>query len=309
MEDKYVCRFSKPVLNKFGKKIYFDQMTLTEIKKRIKECDIIIVPCGSIECHGPQAPVGEDSLIGVYIAERIAYETGCTVAPPIWYGSHPSHHYGMIGTIPIENKSTYIDYVRSVCKWLIHTGFKKILILNSHGQEYVLPIVKDDLIVKDRVKALVMVTSWWSWVRDLLVKVGEEIAPGIKIETPFIHADEVETSVIWYIAPELINKEILKEAKADKMVGVLEEKQAEYVDKAGNVFGKPFGWYDISQLPEVKYYPKGVVGDATKADPRKGEILVETCIKRLVQFIEWLKKKFPPGVIPEVWLPDEVFTF
>lgn len=306
---EYTFRFGKPILNKFGKKIYFDQMTLNEIKERVKECDIIIVPCGSIECHGPQAPVGEDSFIGAYIAERVAYETGCTVAPPIWYGSHPSHHYGMIGTIPIENKSTYIDYVRSVCKWLIHSGFKKVLILNSHGQEYVLPIVKDDLIVKDKVKALIMVTSWWAWVRDLLVKVGKEIAPGIKIETPFIHADEVETSVIWYIAPELIDKEALKEAKADKMIGVFEEKQSEYVDKAGNVFGKPFGWYDVSQLPEVKYYPKGVVGDATKADPKKGEILVETCIERMVKFIEWLKKKFPPGVVPEVWLPDEVFIF
>ncbi|RLF23086.1 MAG: hypothetical protein DRM97_05105, partial [Thermoprotei archaeon] len=282
---RYESRFTRVVLNKYGKKIYFDQMSSHEIEERVKECDIVIVPCGSIECHGPHAPVGEDSFIGAYIAERVAYETGVTVAPPIWYGSHPSHHYGMIGTIPIENKQTYIDYVRSVCKWLIHSGFKKVLILNSHGQEYVLPIVKDDLIVKDRVKALIMVTSWWSWVRDLLAKVGEEIAPGVKFETPFIHADEVETSVMWYIGPDLIDKEKLKKAKAEKMVGVLKDKQDVYVDKAGNVFGKPFGWYDISQLPEVKYYPVGVVGDATKADPKKGEVLIETCIKRMIEFI------------------------
>jgi len=306
---KYESRFTKTSLNKFGKKIYLDQMTVDEIKERVKECDIVIVPCGSIECHGPQAPVGEDSFIGVYVAERVAYETGVTVAPPIWYGSHPSHHYGMIGTIPIENKQTYVDYVRSVCKWLIHSGFKKVLILNSHGQEYVLPIVKDDLLVKDRVKALVMVTSWWCWVRDLLAKVGEEIAPGVKIETPFIHADEVETSVMWYVAPNLIDKEKLKVAKAEKMVGVLKELQGLYVDKAGNVFSKPFGWYDVSQLPEVKYYARGVVGDATKADPKKGEILIETCIKRMIEFIEKLKEMFPPGVIPDVSLPDDVFTF
>ncbi len=300
---RYESRFTRVVLNKYGKKIYFDQMSSHEIEERVKECDIVIVPCGSIECHGPHAPVGEDSFIGAYIAERVAYETGVTVAPPIWYGSHPSHHYGMIGTIPIENKQTYIDYVRSVCKWLIHSGFKKVLILNSHGQEYVLPIVKDDLIVKDRVKALIMVTSWWSWVRDLLAKVGEEIAPGVKFETPFIHADEVETSVMWYIGPDLIDKEKLKKAKAEKMVGVLKDKQDVYVDKAGNVFGKPFGWYDISQLPEVKYYPVGVVGDATKADPKKGEVLIETCIKRMIEFIEWLKKTYPPGVVPDVVPP------
>ena len=305
----YRCRFGTPVLNKFGEKIYIDQMTVEEIKERVKKNDIVMIPCGSIENHGPAAPVGEDSLIGTYIAERVAYETGISIAPPIWYGSHPSHHYGMIGTIPIEDKHVYIGYVRSVAKWLIHTGYKKVVLFNSHGQEYVLPIVKDDLITKDRVKALVMVTSWWAWIRDLLAKIGEEIAPGVIIETPFIHADEVETSVTMYVVPELVNREMLKVSKADKMVGVLREKHGVYVDKAGNVFGKPFGWYDISQLPEVKYYPKGVVGDATKADEKKGEVLVETAVKRIVEFIEWLKEKFPPGVVPDVHLPDEVFTF
>lgn len=306
----YRCRFTVPVLNKFGKKIYLDQMSAEEIKERVKECDIIMVPCGSIENHGPAAPVGEDSLIGVYICERVAYETGITVAPPVWYGSHPSHHYGMIGTIPIE-KEYYIGYVRCIVRWLSHMGFKKIILFNSHGQEYVLPIVKDEAIIKDRVHALIMVTSWWCWVRDLLIKAGtgEEIAPGVRLETPFIHADEVETSVTMYVAPDLVDKERLKEAKADRMVGVLKEKHGEYVDKAGNVFGKPFGWYDISQLPEYKYYPKGVVGDATKADPRKGEVLIETCIRRLIEFIEWLKKTYPPGVVPDVVPPPEAFEW
>ena len=65
-------RFGKPVLNKFGKKIYLDQMTLKEIEERVRECDIVILPVGSVEAHGPFAPVGEDTLIGVSIAERVA---------------------------------------------------------------------------------------------------------------------------------------------------------------------------------------------------------------------------------------------
>lgn len=303
---KFKSRFGVPFLNKFGEKIYLDQMTVEEIKDRVKKNDIIFIPCGSIECHGPHAPVGEDCFIGCYIAERVAYETGITIAPPIWYGSHPSHHYGMIGTIPIEDKQVYVNYIRSVAKWLIHTGFKKIILFNSHGQEYVLPIVKDDLLTKDRVKALVMVTSWWAWVRDLLQKPGEEIAPGVKFETYFVHADEVETSVTLYVVPELVDKERMKTAKAEKMVRVLPER---WVDVAGNVKGSPFGWYDVSHYPEVKVYPLGVVGDATKASEKKGEVLVEEAVKRITEFVEWLKKKYPPGVVPEVWLPDEVFTF
>ena len=285
---EYESRFSRPVLNKFGEKIYLDQMTVEEIKERIKKNDIILVPCGSIENHGLAAPVGEDSLIGTYIAERIAYETGVTVAPPIFYGSHPSHHYGMIGTIPVE-KEAYIGYVLSVVKWLSHAGFKKIILFNSHGQEYVLPIVKDLAIIREKVKALIMVTSWWSWVRDIL-KAGTELKPGLKLETPFVHADELETSVTWYVAPKLVKPEKLKESDAEKMVGVIPDK---WVDKAGNVYGKPFSWYDVSHFMEIHHYPKGSVGYPSKASKEKGEIVVEEAIKRIIEFINWLKKEYP----------------
>lgn len=301
---EYESRFSRPVLNKFGEKIYLDQMTVEEIKERIKKNDIILVPCGSIENHGLAAPVGEDSLIGTYIAERIAYETGVTVAPPIFYGSHPSHHYGMIGTIPVE-KEAYIGYVLSVVKWLSHAGFKKIILFNSHGQEYVLPIVKDLAIIREKVKALIMVTSWWSWVRDIL-KAGTELKPGLKLETPFVHADELETSVTWYVAPKLVKPEKLKESDAEKMVGVIPDK---WVDKAGNVYGKPFSWYDVSHFMEIHHYPKGSVGYPSKASKEKGEIVVEEAIKRIIEFINWLKKEYPPGKTPKVWPEEEDFKF
>lgn len=302
--SEYKSRFSIPIYNKFKKKMYLDQMTIDEIKERIKESDIIIVPCGSIENHGPPAPVGEDTLIGTYIVERIAYDTGITVAPPVIYGSHPSHHYGMPGTIPID-KEAYIGYVRSIVKWLSNTGFKKIILFNSHGQEYVLPIVKDETIIKDGVHAIILVTSWWSWVRDLL-QAGKELAPGIKLETPFIHADELETSVILYVAKELCDKSKLSISKVEKMVGLIPDK---WIDKAGNVYGRPFGWYDVSSYMEIHHYPIGVVGDASKASIEKGKIIVEETIKRIIEFIEWFKKAYPPGNVPKVWPEKEDFKY
>ncbi|HIP56724.1 MAG TPA: creatininase family protein [Ignisphaera aggregans] len=301
-------RFGKPILNKFGKKIYLDQMTMKEIEERVKENDIVILPVGSTEAHGPFAPVGEDTIIGVSIAERVAYETGVTVAPPIFYGSHPSHHYGLRGTIPVR-ATTLIEYVSDVIRWLANAGFKKIIVLNSHGQEYVLPIAKDIAIIEKGVHALILVTSWWMWVQDLLRKAGtgEEIAPGVKLEKPFIHADEVETSVVWYVAPELVDVELLKKEGRWGIVRIIPGK---WVNAAGNVFpDKPFNWYDVSHAPELYYYPRGFVGWADKADPKKGEILVETAIKRMIEFIEWLKKTYPPGKIPRTWIEYEDYEF
>ena len=132
---------------------------------------------------------------------------------------------------------------------------------------------------------MIMVTSWWSWVQDLLRKAGtgEELAPNIKLETPFIHADEVETSCIWYVAPDLVDVEALKTAKAEKMVRFIDVK---WVNSAGNVFpDRPFNWYDISSAPEIYYYSLGVVGDASKADMRKGKVLIDTVIERFIEFL------------------------
>ena len=301
-------RWGKPVLNKFGKKIYLDQMTRKELEERIKENDIVILPVGSTENHGPFAPFGEDTIIGVSIAERIAYETGVTVAPPIPYGSHPSHHYGLPGTIPVK-ATTLIEYVSDIIRWLSNAGFKKIIVWNSHGQEYVLPIAKDVAIVEKDVHALILVTSWWSWAQDILRKAGsgQEIAPGVKIEHPFIHADEVETSVTWYVAPDLVDTETLKKEGSWGVVRLIPGK---WVNAAGNVFpDKPFNWYDVSHLPELYYYPKGFVGWAFKADPEKGKVIVETVIRRVVEFIEWLKKTYPPGKIPRTWISIKDFQF
>jgi len=301
-------RWGKPVLNKFGKKIYLDQMTMKELEERVKENDIAILPVGSTEAHGPFAPLGEDTIIGVSIAEKIAYETGVTVAPPIFYGSHPSHHYGMPGTIPVK-ATTLIEYVADVIKWLSNAGFKKIIVWNSHGQEYVLPIAKDIAIIDRGVHALILVTSWWSWVQDLLRKAGtgEEVAPGVKFEKPFIHADEVETSVTWYIAPDLVDKETLKK---EGEWGVVRAIPGRWVNAAGNVFlDKPFNWYDVSHLPEFYYYKKGFVGWPKLADPKKGEVLVRKVIERVVDFINWLIKAYPPGKIPRTWLEIEDLYF
>mgnify|MGYP000501120098 CR=1 FL=1 len=294
-------RWGKPVLNRFGKKIYLDQMSMKEVEERVRENDIVFLPVGSTEAHGPFAPLGEDTIIGVSIAERVAYETGATVAPPIPYGSHPSHHYGMPGTVPVK-ATTLIEYVADVIKWLSNAGFKKVVVWNSHGQEYVLPVAKDVAIIDRGVHALILVTSWWSWAQDVLRKAGtgEEVAPGVRIESPFIHADEAETSVTWYVAPDLVDREVL--AKEGEW-GVVRAIPGRWVNAAGNVFpDKPFNWYDVSHLPELYYYRKGFVGWPKKADPRKGEAIIKVVVERVVEFVNWLRKAYPPGKVPRTWI-------
>ena len=69
--------------------LYMQNMTGKQIQERLKTNDLIIVPLGSTENHGPHGPNGEDTFSS-RMAELVAERTGCTIAQPIWYGSHPS---------------------------------------------------------------------------------------------------------------------------------------------------------------------------------------------------------------------------
>jgi hypothetical protein len=79
---------------------------------------------------------------------------------------------------------------------------------------------------------------------------------------------------------------------------------------AGNVFiDRPFNWYDVSALPEFYYYSKGFVGWPKLSDPKKGEVLIDKVIERIVEFVNWLITNYPPGKIPRTWIEIEDLYF
>lgn len=78
---------------------------------------------GSTENHGPSAPYGEDTYLDTRLCELVAERTGCTVAQPIWYGSHPIITWAK-GTIMIPEK-ILADYIAYVLAGFWNTGFRK----------------------------------------------------------------------------------------------------------------------------------------------------------------------------------------
>jgi creatinine amidohydrolase len=111
--------------------IYYQTMTDRESQERLKKNDLIIIPVGSSENHGPHACSGEDTFLVTRMAEQVAQATGCTVAEPIWYGSHPFHHLGMPGTIVIPEEDL-AAYIRAIIAGFWNTGYRK-MILNPAG--------------------------------------------------------------------------------------------------------------------------------------------------------------------------------
>lgn len=71
------------------------------------------------------------------MAEMVAEKTGCTVLQPFWYGLHPYHQMGMPGTVIIDD--AFKATSGRIMAGLWNAGFRKQILFNGHGQEYVIP--------------------------------------------------------------------------------------------------------------------------------------------------------------------------
>ena len=269
--------------------LYLQNMKGFEVEERLKVNDIIIVPVGSTEAHGAHACSGEDTFLVTRMAELVAQRTGCTIAQPIWYGSHPYHHMGMPGTIVVPEE-IFVGQIRAIMAGLWNMGFRKMILLNGHGQEYVIPTAIHQFAKKYQVPGIFINLNWYHAIPQHF-KTKEE---GGLYETQFLHADEVETSWSLALLPEMID---MSKAVDTELKGFLPEG---HIDKAGNLLNRPIAWYgQVGCGPiEIFAYPEGVVGKATLGDAEKAKEGVEALLNYIVKLHNDILSSFPPGVLP-----------
>jgi len=267
-----------------AKPVIWQEITWPEIKKVSKDIGIAILPMGATEQHGFHCPTGVDFYNAYEISKKVSARTGAIVAPPMPYGSHPYFHYGFTGTIPIR-ATTQIEFIRDVVKGLVNSGFKKIIIMQAHGQWWTVHTAIQEIALD--VDCFMAVATWWELA---CVKIKEVC------ETPFKHADEVETSVSLYLYPELCDMPRAREDYSLKP----------YIDKK---FVRPavhselinaFPIEAITSIPQENVMDTGAPGDPRKATAEKGKAIVETAVDVVVELIEYLKSNYKPDQFPRV---------
>lgn len=89
--------------------------------------NIVVVPVGALEQHGPHLPLDTDTLIADAVARSIP---GVVVAPALSYGASGEHE-GFPGTVSIGAKALellIVEYGRSAFRWA-----NRVLFVNGHG--------------------------------------------------------------------------------------------------------------------------------------------------------------------------------
>jgi creatinine amidohydrolase len=92
---------------------------------------VLAVPVGATEQHGPHLPLSTDTDIAVALAGRLTHEVpGVVVAPPLAFGSS-GEHQGFPGTLSIGQHAVellIVELVRSAC-----LTFPQIVLVSAHG--------------------------------------------------------------------------------------------------------------------------------------------------------------------------------
>ncbi|MFN4228023.1 MAG: creatininase family protein, partial [Candidatus Ratteibacteria bacterium] len=83
-----------------------------QIKEYLKRNDLIILPTGSVEMHGPDIPLGCDIFITWATSLLFAEKWDCIVAPPIIY-TYPGASDFWPGTVDISTEITF-KYIKEV---------------------------------------------------------------------------------------------------------------------------------------------------------------------------------------------------
>ncbi len=254
--------------------VRYAKLTWPEIQSYAQRDALVIVPTAAVEEHGHHLPLDTDVLIGETIALRAARRAGhpTLVMPPQWVGFE-AHHMDFPGTIDVD-WDIFVRYALCVTRSLARHGFKRILILNSHGSNRPLIEIVARQTVIEHPDVLCAALSWWE-LEDV-----QKAFNAVRESEITSHGCELETSAYLAIEPERV--------QMDKAVRDIDDG------------GSPHFWSDlVGKRPNddaknpVKYMEiwsahsrTGVRGDATKGTAAKGEAVLDAAERELAELIE-----------------------
>jgi creatinine amidohydrolase len=165
--------------------------------------DVVLVPVGACEQHGPHLPTATDTILVDAVANKVAValqgEFRVIVAPTLPFG-YSRHHLPFGATISVS-AATLQRFLVEMCDSLVAGGFTRIFLLNGHGGNAdIVNVVAREVALQHGIT--VGAGSYWVMAWEALVAAGAHQhtrLPG--------HAGAFETSVMLALHPELVRRE------------------------------------------------------------------------------------------------------
>jgi creatinine amidohydrolase len=159
--------------------------------------DVLLLPVGATEQHGPHLPVNTDSLIASAACHEASAATGAPVLPCLAYTVSLGHTEKWPGTFAILHE-TLINTVCEIARWAVATGWKRMIIVNSHfGNDAPLRCAVDRLRFELVGRLSVAIRNTWALTQSIAARFSHDAADW--------HANEAETSLLMHLAPDRVH--------------------------------------------------------------------------------------------------------
>jgi creatinine amidohydrolase len=232
---------------------------------------VAVLPVAAIEQHGPHLPLSVDTTLvnGVVNAslDHLPADLPVLFLPTQQIGKS-NEHIRFPGTLTLSAQ-TLISLWMELGASVARAGFKKLVLLNSHGgQVSVMDIVARDL--RSAHDIIVYHTSWYN------LPLGSDVMGQFPPqEHRFgVHAGDIETSMMLALAPQLVDM-----AQAQNFHSSSQDRAAKY-PILGNGSSAKLGW----QMQD--YNPQGAAGNALAATAAKGQLLVDAAGLQLARLLQ-----------------------
>lgn len=260
---------------------YWQDWTTAELAEAETDRLIAVLPVAAIEQHGPHLPLSTDAVINQAIlteaVSNLPSDLPAVLLPAQTVGLSPEH-LSFPGTLTL-NPSTVAAIWTEIGDSLARAGVRKLLMFNSHGgQPQIMDIVARDL--RARHGMLAAHVSWFDFGLPDGVFDGDEVIHGI-------HGGAIETSMMLYIAPDAVRMDQLADfSSASKRLA----QQHRWLGPLGPV---AFGWMSEDLNKD------GAMGNAMRADARKGRLIVDhtaRCLVETLKEIDGFEPDFDPAI-------------
>ncbi len=242
-----------------GKAVYVELNRWTDIRKVLNDTTIVVIPLGAeAKEHGPHLPLNNDWRIAQYLRDRIGLDQRVAMYPIVNYNFYPAF-LEYAGSTSLRFETAY-SMIVDICRVISAHGPRKFYVLNT-GVSTLGPLkVAKDMLAMQGIRME---------YTDILHVAGDA-EQQVKKQPAGTHADEIETSMMLYIAPEIVDMHAAaRDIPKDDGPGPLT------LDST-NAFGR--------------YSPTGIYGDATLATKDKGKIVVEAMVAGINKEINALRK-------------------
>jgi len=185
-----------------------------------------------------------------------------------------------------------VELLVDVMLGLWNDGWRKQIILNNHGQLWVLEETLHEFCKRYQLPGIYRVIDWHRAVREFFNTKDE----GGKWDTNFVHADESETSLGLYLFPEMVNMDYAVDAEG---ISYLPDG---HLDKSVDPYRRPCKWSEGEGHAAIELFgtPEGVVGKATMSDAEKAKRPIAAILSYLTLLVDEIITAFPSGTVPPV---------